>query len=144
MAFDPLTAGLELGGKILDRVLPDKAANDAAKAELIKMAEAGEIQQVIGQIEVDKVEAASNSKFVAGWRPWIGWVCGSGMAYMYVVQPFLVTLIAVIQCVARHQPFDKSMLPILDLSQMWPALLAMLGMGAMRSYDKAQGTGNGH
>ena len=144
MAFDPITAALDLGGKVLDRVLPDKAANDAAKAELVKMQVGGELQQVLEQLDINKVEAASQSKWVAGWRPWIGWICGSAMGYAFIGQPFVVTLILVVQCIVRHTPFDKSMLPIIDMSQMWPVLLALLGMGALRSYDKSQGTGNGH
>lgn len=144
MAFDPITAGLELGGKLIDRLLPDKAANDAAKAQLVSAEVQGDIQSVLGQVEVDKTEAASSSMFVAGWRPWVGWVCGAGMAYAFILQPFIVTIIAVAQCIIRHQPFDKSMLPIIDMSQMWPVLLAMLGMGALRSFDKAQGTTTGH
>lgn len=144
MAFDPITAALDLGGKLIDRLIPDKTANDAAKAKLIEMQVAGDLSQLTGQLEINKVEAASNSRFVAGWRPWIGWICGAAMGYAFIGQPFLVTIILVVQCIARHTPFTKEMLPIIDMSQMWPVLLALLGMGALRSFDKAKGVGNGN
>lgn len=136
MAFDPLTAGLELGGKLIDRLLPDKAANDAAKAALLSTEVQGEIQQILGQLEVDKTEAASNSIFVAGWRPFIGWVCGSALAYQYIVSPVGQWAAALF-----GHPVQA---PSLDIGQLMTLLLSMLGMGVLRSYDKAQGTGNGH
>jgi hypothetical protein len=144
MALDPVTAILNVGNSLIDRLLPDKAQNDAAKAALVQMQVKGELDNIQGQIETNKVEAASNSKFVAGWRPWIGWVCGAAMGYAFIGQPVIVTLIAVVQCIIRHQPFDKSMLPIIDMSQMWPVLIALLGMGTLRTVDKIQGNSNGH
>lgn len=141
--FDPVTAVTNAVSMVLDRVLPDKQANDAAKAQLLSQEVSAQIQQVIGQIEVDKIEAASNSKLVAGWRPWIGWTCGAAMGYAFILQPFFVTLINIIQCIHTHTMFTKDMLPIIDMTQMWPVLLALLGMGALRSWDKQNGTGNG-
>lgn len=140
----PIGMVLGIGSKIIDRVVPDKNAAAAAKAALVDMQAKGELDEMTGQLEINKVEAASNSTFVAGWRPFVGWVCGSAMAYAFIGQPFLVTVILVAQCIIEHKPFDKSMLPILDMSQMWPVLLGLLGMGALRTIDKAQGNGNGH
>lgn len=136
MGFDPITAALDLGSKLADRLLPDKAANDAAKAQLVEMQLKGELDQISGQLEVDKVEAASQSTFVAGWRPFVGWVCGFGIAMDVVVRPLCNFVAAVF-----GHPIN---IPALDLSTLVPLLGGMLGFGAMRSYDKAQGTGNGH
>lgn len=139
MAFDPITAVANVANTILGRVLPDKTANDAAKAELARMVAAGEVAQEVGQLDINKVEAASNSIFVAGWRPFIGWVCGAAFGYSYVIHPMALTLFA-----AFHVQLDASKLPVLDMSQMMPVLLGMLGLGALRTYDKTQGVGNGH
>lgn len=139
MAFDPITAISNVANTILDRVLPNKMENDAAKAELLKMQLGGDIASITGQIEIDKAEATNQSVFVAGWRPWIGWVCGVAFAYTYVLQPFLQFTL-----VAFKVDFDATKLPILNVGEMMPVLLGMLGLGAMRSYDKAQGTGSGH
>lgn len=90
------------------------------------------IQDAISaQIDVNKQEATSTSVFVAGWRPFIGWVCGSAFAWVFVLQPLGVFLLAV----AGH----KMDLPTLDLGQMMPILLGMLGLGTLRTYEKVQG-----
>lgn len=95
--------------------------------------------QVQGQIDINKVEAASQSMFVAGWRPFLGWVCGAAFAYGFVLQP-----IAIAVFVAFKPTFDKNLLPTVDMTNMMPVLFGMLGLGAMRSYDKTKGTSNGH
>lgn len=136
MAFDPITAALDLGNKLVDRLLPDKAANDAAKAQLTQMVVSGEIQQVVGQITIDQTEAANKSVFVAGWRPFVGWVCGSGLAYQFVFRPLLTFL------VLFWRPSFQA--PTLDMGTLLELLLALLGMGTMRTIDKINGVGSGH
>src|SRR5579871_1611895 len=98
---------------------------------------AGEFQTTLSQLQVDATEAASQSVFVAGWRPFVGWACGFALAYVYILQPLIVSV-----AVLAHSSFDASKLPSVSLTDMLPILLGMLGLGAMRSYDKAQGTGN--
>lgn len=136
MALDPVTAALNIGSTILDRILPDKQANAAAKAALVQMQVQGELAQLAGQMEVNKVEAANASVFVAGWRPYIGWICGTALVSDFIVRP-LFTWIA---SLAGH----PVMYPALDTSTLLTLLTGMLGFGAMRSYDKVNGTGNGH
>lgn len=139
MAFDPLTAILTLGNTVLDRILPDKTANDAAKAQLLSLQVSGELASNIAQAQIDQTEAANSSLFVAGWRPFVGWACGGAFVYAFIVQPLLQFTL-----VAFHSTFDITKLPSLNLTEMMPVLIGMLGLGAMRSFDKAQGTGNGH
>ena len=139
MAFDPLTAILNIGNTVLDRILPDKTANDAAKAQLLNLQVSGELAQALAQASIDQTEAASQSTFVAGWRPFVGWVCGAAFGYSYIIHPITLTLLA-----AFHVVIDPSRLPVLNMSEMMPVLLGMLGLGALRSYDKTQGTNNGH
>lgn len=134
--FDPITAGLGLVNSVIDRVLPDKAANDAAKAQLVQMQLKGELDQITGQLDINKVEAASNSKFVAGWRPFIGWVSGVALAEDMVLRP----LLAQISALFGH----PIVLPPLDLATLLPLVGGMLGFGTMRSVEKLQGTSNGH
>jgi hypothetical protein len=139
MALDPVTALLSLGSSLIDRLIPDKSAAAAAKAQLVQMQIGGELAEIQGQITVDNTEAASNSIFVAGWRPAVGWCCALAFFYVFILQPFAVTV-----AVFCHSTFDASKLPSMDVADMMPVLLGLLGLGAMRSYDKAQGTGNGH
>ncbi len=88
---------LTIGLKVVDRVLPDPAAKQAAQLELLKMQQQGDLAQLAadtdlakGQLAVDQAEAANPNLFVSGWRPFIGWVCGSGLAFQFMVHPVLV------------------------------------------------------
>jgi hypothetical protein len=139
MAFDPLTAALSLGSTLIDRLVPDKTQAAAAKATLVEMQLKGELDQITGQLTVDQAEAGSKSTFVAGWRPFVGWACGVAFAYVYILQPFMQFAL-----VALKINFDLTKLPVIDVVNMLPVLLGMLGLGAMRSFDKSQGTGSGH
>ena len=138
MAFDPLTSILNIGNTLIDRLLPDKSAAAAAKAQLIQLELSGELDGIKGQLAVNQAEAASGSTFVAGWRPFVGWCCGAAFAYCYIIQPFMQFLL-----VAFKVNFEVAKLPALDIADMMPVLLGMLGLGAMRSYDKTNGVGNG-
>lgn len=139
MAFDPVTAILNIGNTVLDRVLPDKTANDAAKAQLAALTVQGEFANAIAQLQVDQAEAANKSVFVAGWRPFVGWILGGALGYGLVFQPLVILCLVIF-----HSNFDQAKLPALDYKTILELLGTMLGFGIMRSVDKAQGTGNGH
>lgn len=125
-------------GNLLDRVFPDKQAADEAKLKLMQMAQNGELAELdadvklaAGQNEVNKVEAASSSLFVAGWRPFVGWTCGLAFFFKYVGGPGFFVL---------AQMFGKNIvLPTLDASELTPILFGMLGLAGMRSWDKLKG-----
>lgn len=136
MALDPLTTILNIGNTLIDRLLPDKTQAAAAKAQLVQLQVQGELNELQGQLEINKVEAASNSVFVAGWRPFIGWVCGGALIFDTMLRP----LVNWISALARH-PLNA---PALDMGTLIPLLGGLLGFGAMRSYDKSQSTDNGH
>jgi hypothetical protein len=131
MAFDPVSALLEISGKVIDRVWPDPAQAAAAKLELIKLQQSGELAQITGQLEINKNEAANPSVFVSGWRPFIGWVCGSACAWNWIGLPLAKAL-----AVFFEHPFPIS--PA-DLSEMMPVLIGLLGLGGLRTVEKIQG-----
>ena len=128
MALDPVSALLDIGGKVLDRVLPDPAQQAAAKLELMKLQQNGELAQITGQMDINKVEAASSSLFVSGWRPGIGWVCGLGFAVQFVIGPLAEWGSAL----AGH----PVKFPQMDTGTMMPLLLGMLGLGGLRTAEK--------
>lgn len=125
--------------EILDRVIPDKSQAAAAKAQLLETQVQGELSNAVAQLQTDAAEATNKSVFVAGWRPFVGWTCGVAFLYAFFVQPFMQFIL-----VACKVNIDITKLPKLDMTVMMPVLLGMLGLGAMRSYDKTQGTDNGH
>lgn len=131
MASDPITAALDIGGKIIDRLWPDPTQAAAAKLELIKLQQSGELAQITGQININTEEAKSSSLFVSGWRPFIGWVCGSGCAWNWVglpVSTFVMTAVG-----------HPVVLRPADLSEMMPLLVGMLGIGTLRTVEKIRG-----
>lgn len=89
------------------------------------------------QAETNTEEAKSTNLFIAGWRPAIGWICGAAFGWAYILQP-AVTFIAA----AVGHPIKD--LPVINLSEMMPVLLGMLGLGGMRSWEKSQGVHNEH
>ena len=131
MALDAVTALFEIGGKVLDRVFPDPTQQAAARLELLKLQQSGELTQIAGQMEINKVEAASSSVFVSGWRPAIGWICGAGFAVQFVIGPLAEWGSALYGHPVKF--------PTMDTGTMMPLLLGMLGLGGMRTAEKMQG-----
>ncbi len=122
---------LEFGKAILDRFAPeDKAERLKVEADFLKFAAEGELKQIIAQLEINAREAAHPSIFVAGWRPFFGW--GSGVAFLYATigQPLLAWLAA-----AKGWPAP----PSLNLDLLWVVITGMLGIGGMRTFEKAKG-----
>ncbi len=131
MALDPLSALLDIGGKVIDRVWPDPEKAAAAKLELFKMQQSGELAVIAGQLDINKAEAANPSVFVSGWRPFIGWACGSGFAIQFVVGPLAEWVSALYGHPVKF--------PQMDMGTMMPLLAGMLGLGAMRTAEKING-----
>jgi hypothetical protein len=131
MALDPITAVLDIGSKVIDRLWPDPAQAASAKLELYKLQQSGELQQIMGQLEINKAEAASASVFVSGWRPFIGWVCGIACAWNWVG-------ISVAKVIAAFFQYPIVLTPA-DLSEMLPVLMGMLGLGVLRTAEKMKG-----
>ena len=75
------------------------------------------------QSEINKVEAQSRSVFVAGWRPFIGWVCGFAFAFHYIVMPLLIAYTDI-------KPVD------FDTNSLFTVLMGMLGLGGLRTFEK--------
>lgn len=127
--MNPLLLGpvFELGGKIIDRLFPDPAAKAAAELELLKLAQAGDLQTVLAQLEINAKEAAHPSIFVAGWRPFVGWSSGFGLAYATIGHNTLSWL-------ATLKGFPTP--PPVDTETLLYVLFAMLGVGGLRTVEK--------
>jgi len=130
---------LPIIGKVIDRVIPDPAKKAEAQMELLRLQQAGEFKQLdadlqlmLAQVEINKIEAASPSLFKSGWRPFVGWVCGAGFAYMLVVRPILPWLVSEF----GGRAVD---MPAVDLGVLTTTLGALLGVGVMRTVEKKAG-----
>lgn len=118
--------------KQLLSLIPNKNARAEAEEAFATAEQAGTLQTIIGQLAINKQEAAHKSMFVAGWRPFIGWTCGVVIAYNWVVYPFLKVLVLVFMDAPPE-------LPVLTLGEMMPVILGMLGLGGFRSWEKHNG-----
>jgi len=116
---------------LLDKFIEDKDTKNALAHEISTMAERHAQELAKGQLEVNKVEAASKSMFVAGWRPAVGWVCVLGMASNFIIIPMANFGLAIAE--------SNITIPLIDTSTMMPVLMGMLGLGVMRSVEKVQG-----
>lgn len=121
---------------IIDRI-PNPNERAQAREELESKIVDAETKGLLGQLEINKVEAQHRSLFVAGWRPSIGWVCGFAFAYHFVLLPFLLLLIAVGSEVYGWD-FDASQLPELEMESLMTVLMGMLGLGTLRTFEKVK------
>lgn len=131
MAFDPLSAALDIGGKLIDRLWPDPTKAAEAKLELLKLQQSGELQIIAGQLAINAEEAKSSSVFVSGWRPFIGWTCGTAFALHFVVFPILNFIMVSLG-------FSEVSLTF-DMTTLLTVLGGMLGIGGLRTIEKLQG-----
>jgi len=126
MAFD-INLGVgqvaDLVTTVVNKIWPDKTEQE--KQEL-----AAALTVVQGQLEINKVEAAHSSIFVAGWRPASGWICNIGLLYTFLLQP-LLTWLCTVAGVAQPPgiPFDA----------LYVLLGSLLGVGTLRTVDKVKG-----
>lgn len=116
---------------VVERLVPDKAKAAELQMELTKELMTGALSQAAEQMEINKIEAQNGSVFVSGWRPFIGWVCGMALCYQYVLAPLSIYG-------ASLFGYSIPPPPTLDNS-LWELVLGMLGMGAMRTFEKMQG-----
>jgi hypothetical protein len=125
MALDPLTAGVDLATTVINKLWPDKSAQEAAQL-------AAAVAIVQGQIDTNKAEAASGSAFTSGWRPFVGWVCGSALAYTYLLYPLLTWACTVWAPQIKPPTLGND-------GMLYELLFGMLGMGALRTFEKVKG-----
>lgn len=117
---------------VIGRFLPeDKEARAKAERQIEQQLATHLAKIDLAQLDINKQEAAHRSLFVAGWRPFIGWTCGVALAWTYVGAPILQFTLA--------QTGYLMDLPSLDMSQMMPVLMGMLGLGGLRTFEKFKG-----
>jgi len=114
---------------LLDKVIEDKDQKAQLAHEIATMSDNHAQQALMGQLEINKAEAASGSIFKGGWRPFIGWVCGVAFAYHFVLQPLIVFGVSA-------AGVDIPELPEFDMGSLMTVMMGMLGLGGMRSMEK--------
>ena len=138
MSLDPLTAAFDAGKLLIEKIWPDPVKQSEEIRKLEELHQQGdlatlnaEVQLLIGQININIAEAGHKSIFVAGWRPFVGWVCGFGLLYASVVEPIM-------RFIAKLSDYTGTF-PVLDTTITMQVLLGMLGLGLMRTKEKEKG-----
>ncbi len=121
-------------GTLLDKIIPDPKMAAEAKFKIIELAQNGELAKLdadvklaLSQVEVNKVEAATDM-FRGGWRPFIGWICGLGVAIQFIIAPMFTWFAFLL-----GYPI---VFPVLDSSVLMTLLFGMLGLGTLRTTEK--------
>ena len=139
--MNPLLVGgiFDLAGKVFDKLFPNPEEKAKAQLELFKLQQEGafkeleaELTLATGQMEINKAEAESPDFFRGGWRPFIGWVCGFGLAYQFLLRPILTFILMVAETKVQT-------LPSLELDTLMTLLFGILGLGAMRTAERLKG-----
>ena len=113
---------------ILGKFMPDKTRRMELAQELATLGQSHSHEQTMGQIAINKVEAASKFLFVAGWRPAVGWICALGLLY----QCFLYQILDI-----------WFVMPDMNTDLLETTLYGMLGMAAIRGVEKFKGVARG-
>ena len=131
MLTELLGAGKLISG-VLDKVIPDPNAKADAEKQIMNIM----ADNAKAQMEVNKVEASHKSIFVAGWRPAVGWVLASSIAFMYLIKPIASTILFGFGMTEEAKLIQSIEL---DTGVLMTLLGSMLGIGGMRSFDKVKG-----
>lgn len=131
--MNPLILGplLDAAGKIFDKIFPDETSANKAKAELMLAAQSQDFQLAMEQIKTNQEEAKHASVFVAGWRPFIGWVCGAALAWHFIGYDLAAWIVAIKK--------SDIVLPVISSDNLMELTFALLGLAGMRSWEKAKG-----
>jgi len=126
----------QLGGlfNLVDDLFTSEEERETARLRIIELHHAGGLAQVGVNVE----EAKHKSLFVAGWRPAVGWICALAMFWNYIVYPLFVSVVSYLAQL-NGVSVDFTGIPVADLEQMMPVLMGMLGLGAMRTWEKQNG-----
>ena len=117
---------------LLDKFIEDKDQKNKLAHEIATMSEKHAQELAKGQLEVNKVEASHRSALVAGWRPFIGWVCGVALAWHFVLAPVIIFIAAWLNVTLPA-------LPEFDMGSLMTVLMGMLGLGGLRTFEKHKG-----
>ena len=124
---------------LIERFFPDPEKQAEAQRALLQMQQNGELALLASetdlaklQIQVNVEEAKSTNWFVAGWRPGIGWVCGAGLAYASLIEPFA-------RFIAKVWFGYTGEFPVISTDLTLQILMGMLGLTAARSIEKIKG-----
>tara|TARA_R110000851_G_scaffold275894_3_gene428685 strand:+ start:170 stop:640 length:471 start_codon:yes stop_codon:yes gene_type:complete len=149
MSFDPVSSLLEAGLSVISKIWPDPIKQAEEERKLIELSQNGSLAELdahvklmLKQAEINLADAKSGKGFQANWRPMIGWVGAISLGLMYIPKALVMTSIWTWQCFSILSSSDNPALvvlpifPDLGVTDIIGLLMSMLGVAAIRSYDK--------
>lgn len=118
--------------KSVGQIADDLTTSDKERMQADLDAYKAETERMDGQVEINKIEAASSSLFVSGGRPFVVWVCAVALAYAAVIEPMA-------RFVAKVGFGYDGDFPIINTDLTMQVLVGVLGLGAYRSFEKVKG-----
>lgn len=128
LGINQTLSGVEAVGNVFDKLFTSDEERAKAEAVLKKIQQKPSILQA----ELNKIEATHRSLFVAGWRPFIGWICGVNLAYLVIIRDWLAWFFA------AYAP-DLPPPPALGADMTMELVTALLGLGTLRTWEKMKG-----
>lgn len=120
-----------LATTVVNKLFPDKTQAEKDKLAAEMQLATQEYNLVQGQLEINKVEAAHSSIFVAGWRPFIGWICGLTFAANYIAIPLFIDPL--------FNYLEQPPIPMIPVGEIIPVLVALLGLSGYRTFERFKG-----
>ena len=117
---------------LLDKFIEDKDQKNALAHEIATLATKQAHEANMGQIDINKEEAKHRNIFVAGWRPFLGWGLSVAMLWHFVLSPILIFIFT-------YAGVEVPDLPTFDMDSLLTVLMGMLGLGGLRTFEKAKG-----
>lgn len=122
---------IAIGGKLLDKIIPDKDLRQKLQHELIVASQDQDFQLRLAQTKINEKEAEHPSIFVSGWRPFIAWVSGVALAYNFLIYPLMLWIVAAFGATFTPPPlFSENLMEL---------VMGMLGLAGYRTYEKIKG-----
>ncbi len=130
---DAIAAVSTLADSAIKRIWPDATEIEKAKLTQLSQELQNQFNLVMGQIDINKIEATSTSLFVSGWRPAVGWICGFALGYSAILEPIArFTAVVVIGYAGQF--------PTINTDMTLQILGGLLGLAGLRTFDKFKGT----
>ncbi len=126
---------LDLGTKLIDKLIPDPKQKAEALQKLQELQQSGDLTAMSQQVEINKIEASSGNKFAANWRPLVGYICAAGLAMQLVLGPLVQW-----GSTAIGHPVQA---PKVETELLSTVLIGMLGLGGLRTIERLNGKANG-
>jgi hypothetical protein len=116
------TAPIEAIGNVISKVYEGKNEKLSHQEIMVELA----MKPQLWQAEINKIEATHRSVFIAGWRPFIGWVCGTGLGFVFVFNPII-------------QWTTGTAGPEMPTEAMLTLVVSLLGLAGYRTVEKVTG-----